>query len=160
MLGLSKRTEYALIALAYLVERPDNCCPAREIAAAYNLPQALLMNLLKEMHGAGLLRSTRGTKGGYRIAVNLDETSLYDLIQVIDGPVELVECVNEKTCCNSLEHCRISTMCPIQQPLRALHEKLIRFLKDVKISDLVVPGRRIDVPVELVGVGADTSGSL
>jgi Rrf2 family protein len=160
MLGLSKRTEYALIALGYLVERPDNCCPAREIAGAYNLPQALLMNLLKEMHQAGFLSSTRGTKGGYRIAVDLGETSLHDLIKVIDGPIELVECVNENKSCDQSNCCRISAMCPIQVPLQALHQKLIRFLKDVKISDLIVPGRRIDVSVDQIRMGSEAGASI
>jgi hypothetical protein len=40
---------------------------------------------------------------------------------------------------------------PSERPLLAVHHKLMRFLKDVTLSDLVMPGRRIDVPVELVG---------
>ena len=39
---------------------------------------------------------------------------------------------------------------PTEPPLLAVHSKLMRFLKDVKLSDLVLPGRRIDVPVEMV----------
>ena len=47
MLSLSKKTDYALIALAYLAERPGRVASAREIAAARNLPAALLMNILR-----------------------------------------------------------------------------------------------------------------
>lgn len=154
MLGLSKSTDYALIALSYLAERPEKYVSAREIAAAYELPTALLMNLLKGMQARGLLRSSRGTKGGYQIAVDLERTSLFDVVEAIDGSVRLVDCVSASDAdCGGDGACRVSHCCPVRGPLRALHGRLVRFLKDVKLSDLVVAGRRIDVPLELLGVG-------
>lgn len=164
MLGLSKRTDYALIALSYLVERPGRFVPAREIAEAYELPQALLMNLLKSMHQKGLLRSTRGTKGGYQLEQSPDKLTLFDLIQLIEGPIRMTDCMTPATepeggngTCGtdacSTQDCRAKRLCPVQAPLWALQHKFVQFLKDVKLSDLIVPGRRIDVPLELVGLG-------
>jgi len=154
MLSLSKKTDYALIALAYLADRPEHVASAREIAAAHNLPLPLLMNILKSLHQAKLLISTRGIKGGYRIAINPHRTSLYDLVLRVDGEVQLVDCANRSPADSCEESCcRISGDCPVQAPLQALHHRLVRFLKEVKLSDLILPGHRIDVPLESLGVG-------
>src|SRR5689334_12330008 len=85
MLCLSKKTEYALIALGYLAERPTEIVSAREIAGRFELPLPLLMNILKGLNRRGLLDSTRGIRGGYRLGRELAEASLHDLIQIVDG---------------------------------------------------------------------------
>jgi DNA-binding IscR family transcriptional regulator len=127
-------------------------CSAREIAGAYALPLPLLMNILKSLHRAGLLRSTRGTKGGYQIDARLDAASLHDLIETLEGGVKTRRHAFLGVHGDS-GHRSISGIQPMDAPVRALHYRLVRFLKDVKLSDLVLPGRRIDVPVEMVRVG-------
>ena len=149
MLTLSKKTDYALIALGYLAAEAGRIAPAREIAAAYNMPCALLMNLLKDLQQNHIVRSLRGTKGGYQLAGDPHRISLYDVIRITDGDLHTTECSCETEIPCS---CRVSHNCPIQSPLKAFHHKMIRFLKDVKLSDLILAGHRIDVPLELVGV--------
>jgi Rrf2 family protein len=135
MLSLSRKVDYALVALAHLLENPDQVASARVIAQAHGLPVPLMMNILKRLHQAGLLQSTRGMKGGYRIAVNLDRVSLARLIEVMQNPDGICEA-------------SITRRLSIQPPVQALQFKLIGFLEDVKLSDLLKPGRRIDVPLE------------
>jgi Rrf2 family protein len=93
MLCLSKKTEYALIALGYLAERSGQVASAREIGQAFDLPIPLLMNILKSLNKNDLLTSSRGIKGGYQIGPGLLTASLYDLIAILDGdqPAPLVE---------------------------------------------------------------------
>ena len=91
MLSLSKKTDYALIVLAYLAERPNRVASAREIATARNLPAPLLMNILKELHHLGIVRSTRGSQGGYELAADPSGTSLHDLVVAMQGPIKLVD---------------------------------------------------------------------
>src|SRR6516162_3683133 len=85
MLCLSKKSEYALIALGYLAERSGEIVSAREVAERFELPLPLLMNILKSLNRSGWLDSTRGVRGGYRIGRALENVSLHDLIQAIDG---------------------------------------------------------------------------
>src|SRR5690349_2284400 len=84
MFCLSKKSEYALVALAFLAEQPGRLASAREIAEARGLPIALLMNILKNLQGHGLLSSGRGVKGGYQLARDLGRLSLYELIAVVE----------------------------------------------------------------------------
>ena len=139
MLSLSKKVDYALVSLAYLVEHRGRISSARAISEAHRLPLAHLMNVLKAMHSRDILCSERGVKGGYQICTNLDDISLYDLIEAVDGDENGISPVAR----------RLSN----QPPLRALQYKLMKFLRLVRVSDLVVPGRKIDVPAELVTPG-------
>jgi Rrf2 family protein len=180
MLSLSKRVDYALIALAHLAERPGRVSPAREIAEAYDLPLPLLMNILKELNQSGWVRSSRGTKGGYEIGIDPKSVSLHDLIIMLEGPVQTTECVSaaretvvhqaaESCTCERDDRvhattvaspesgsscgCRVSRLCPVQAPLKALNDRLVRFLREVKLADIISPGRKVDVPLEMMGIG-------
>ncbi|MDB5322536.1 MAG: Rrf2 family transcriptional regulator [Phycisphaerales bacterium] len=150
MLCLSKKSEYALVALAHLAEQPGRTASAREIAQARLLPPALLMNILKNLQAHGLLRSTRGVKGGYRIDRELNSLSLYELIAIVECAANAAEpdcgCLEHLSdAANDMEFARFAGS---QGPVQALQFKLVRFLKDVRVADLVLPGRRIDVPIE------------
>jgi len=140
MLSLTKKTDYALIALGYLAEHRAKTVSAREIADAFNMPAALVMNILKTLHHSGMLSSTRGTKGGYRLTADLDRISMHQLIEILEGPVKLAECVivaNEEEKCGREGPCKIGKGCPIQAPIRALHGRLVSFLRETKLSELL-----------------------
>jgi DNA-binding IscR family transcriptional regulator len=95
------------------------------------------MNLLKRLHRTGLVRSVRGVRGGYLVSNQLDRVSLYDLITILE--VDPAHRVNGEAISGD-------GFAPIQ----ALQYRLIGFLKNVNVADLILPGRRIDVPIERV----------
>jgi Rrf2 family iron-sulfur cluster assembly transcriptional regulator len=137
MLCLSRRIDYALIALADLAQRGEGAvASARDLADANQLPQSLLMNILKRLHRHGIVRSVRGANGGYVLRGGLDDLSLYDLIGIVEDGDPM-----------SRQH--------RHGPVQALQYRLVKFLRDVTLSDLVMPGRRIDVPLERVGGGGE-----
>ena len=137
MIALSKKVDYALTSLAHLVENRHQTVSARQIADTHGLPVALVMKILKSLHQHGILSSTRGVKGGYQIAVNLDDLSLGRLIAVVDGN-------------GAAQAPGAPRRLSMQPPVQALQYKIVRVLHDVKVTDLVKPGRRIDVPWERV----------
>ncbi|MGA2497104.1 MAG: Rrf2 family transcriptional regulator [Tepidisphaeraceae bacterium] len=137
MFSLTKKTDYALIALCYLAERPHVVVSAREIAERFGMPPALVMNVMKSMHHGKLLVSTRGTKGGYRLIADLGKVSVHDLILVLEGPIRLAECIILDGECKGKASCKISRGCPIQAPIRTLHGRLVSFLRDVRLSEIV-----------------------
>ena len=149
MLCLSKKTEYALVALAYLAEQADRVASAREIAAAHRLPLSLLMNILKNLQGHGLLLSTRGVKGGYRLRADLNALTLDELVAMVDctGHGAEGDCGCLDPAQDALPKMDLSRQTG-SGPVQALQLKLAKFLKDVRVADLVLPGRRIDVPLE------------
>src|SRR5687768_10112410 len=138
MLRLSKKADYALISLGYLAEHSEHVVSAREIAERCQLPLPLLMNILKVLHQRGVLKSSRGASGGYRIASDLSKLSLLELSGILENADGDGETIDRK---------RFA----LHGPAQALQYRIVRFMKDVSVADLVMPGRRIDVPLERVG---------
>ncbi len=94
MLTLTRKTDYALIALTHLSHCKGTCVSAREIATLYGLPLPLLMNVLKLLSQQGLAKSIRGPRGGYELAEDAESITLYDIIQAVEGPIQLVQCID------------------------------------------------------------------
>src|SRR5215204_2869123 len=132
MLRLSKKADYALISLGYLAEHPEHVVSAREIAERCQLPLPLLMNLLKVLHQRGILKSVRGASGGYRIASDLGKLSLLELSGILENapagdgdPRGSGEMFDKK---------RFA----LHGPAQALQYRIVRFMKDVTVADLVM----------------------
>ena len=81
------------------------------------------MNILKDLHHIGIVGSTRGSQGGYELAIDPSTISLHDLIVAMQGPIKLVECAGEATPCThdnitDADACRVSGHCAVQAPLQ------------------------------------------
>jgi Rrf2 family protein len=139
MLTLTRKTDYALIALAHLAHEPAGFSSAREIAAKYNMPLPLLMNLLKLLAQKGLARSVRGPRGGYTLALPPDKITLTDIIAAVEGPVQLVQCIEHE-----LEdggkaddgECKLVACCPVRSPIHRIHDRLVAFLSGITLADI------------------------
>ncbi|MBI3864768.1 MAG: Rrf2 family transcriptional regulator [Planctomycetia bacterium] len=85
---LSAKAEYACLAVLELALRHDRSEPARlvEIAAPNAIPERFLVQILLQLKGAGFVSSVRGAAGGYRLAVEPHEISVWDIVQNVEGP--------------------------------------------------------------------------
>jgi Rrf2 family protein len=140
MLAFTRKTDYALIALTHLAQHPDECNSAREIAGRYGVPLPLLMNILKQMTQQGLAQSVRGPRGGYRLATSPDKISLNDIIGAVEGPVQLVQCVEwyqNKTRGKLKTGCDLMAACPVRPTIHRVHARLVEFLSGVTLADVV-----------------------
>lgn len=88
---LSAKTEYASLAMLELARRQDDEQPARlrEIADAHGVPSRFLVHILLQLKAAGLVTSTRGAFGGYRLAREASSITLADIHEVFDGPPDV-----------------------------------------------------------------------
>lgn len=155
MLCLSKKTEYALTALAFLARRGERVSSAREIAEAHALPLPLLMKILKCLQHHEMLQSTRGVRGGYRLLADLDETTLFDLVAMMECPDRPgAECGCMDHTADPMDRVKLSRSEPISGPALALQSKLVDFLKNMKLSDLLTRGRHVDAPARRPSVAA------
>ena len=141
MLALTKKTGYGLIALTHLASvRSDAPVSAREIAELFGMPASLLMNVMKDMAAAGLIESVRGAHGGYRLSCDPATTSLADLVDVIEGPFRLAECLGTDPRRGTDVACPVVDRCPIADPVHRVHRKMHNFLKTVTIAEIAEPG--------------------
>lgn len=138
MLGFTKRTDYALVALARLAEPGPGAAAvsARTIAERDGVPAPVLMNVLKSLVHHGLVISTRGARGGYALARPADGISVRDVLEAIEGRVRVTACCadDEESAC---QECGVFVRCPVTRSVRALNDRIQEFLGGISLSDLM-----------------------
>lgn len=132
MLRLSKKADYALMAMKHLALRGDRgSSSAREIAEQYGIPIELMAKVLQRLVRRGLLASQQGTRGGYQLARVPGQISVADVIQAIDGPVTVTACsTDEGGTCDQFAKCNV------RDPLRRVRERIAAALGECTIAEL------------------------
>jgi Rrf2 family protein len=132
MLSLSKKTDYALLALSYLagVDR-ERAANTREIADHYTIPAELLAKILQRLAKARLVISTAGPTGGYRLARSASEISVATIVEAIDGPPAITQCMKL-----SDNACEQSNRCTIRQPLARINARILQMLSLISLAEI------------------------
>ena len=131
MLRLSKKADYALIAMKHLAVRGDRgSSSAREIAGLYNIPIELMAKVLQRLVRRGLLVSHQGTRGGYQLSRTPIQISVADVIQAIEGPVTVTACSTEEGQCEQFSKCNV------RDPLYRLRDRILAALGECTIAEL------------------------
>ena len=131
MLRLSKKADYALMAMKHLaVHRDRGSASAREIAGSYGIPIELLAKVLQRLVRRGLLVSQHGTHGGYRLARAPVQISIADVIQAIDGPVAVTACSVHEAQCEQFSKCNV------RDPLWKVRERILAALGETTIAEI------------------------
>jgi FeS assembly SUF system regulator len=130
MLKLTKKADYGLIALRHLATTGSAAASAKDIADTFRIPLPLLSKILQKLARSGLLISEQGTRGGYRLARDARDISALEVIRTIDGPIILTHCFTEHAECDQ------SDLCPVREPLRKVHEGILKLLSSISIWDM------------------------
>ena len=131
MLKLTKKADYALMAMKHLAEHPSaGARSAKDVADAYGIPPEALAKILQRLAKAGLLLSQHGTNGGYTLARAAHTISAFEVIRAIDGPLFITSCVTVRGECGQSDRCNI------REPLRKVNESIEAVLKRIKISHM------------------------
>lgn len=132
MLRLSKKSDYALIAMKHLATRPDGggSSSAREISESYDIPLELLAKVLQRLVRARLLVSVQGTRGGYRLGRSAQSISVADVIQAVDGPVTVTACSTDDHNCDQY------SKCSIRDPLWKIKNRILESLNTVSVAEM------------------------
>ena len=153
--SLTRKTDYALVALTHLAEQAEIGGPpisARQIAGEYGLPQALLMNLLKELNRRGLVESRRGAGGGYYLARPADRICLAEVVEAIEGPVAVALCCCEEPTPltptnNGHGACRVKEHCPTTGTMKRLNDLVVGFLQRTTLADVVADDLQLSLHI-------------
>ena len=150
MLKLSKKADYALIAVKHLATRQDlHACSAHEIAQEYGISGTLMAKVLQTLARQGLVAAKHGASGGYQLAKAPEQVSALEVISAIEGPVLITSCVSSHGPCYAMERCSV------REPLRRVNEGILQLLSALKMSQL---SEETPEPV-LVELGQDAVGA-
>jgi Rrf2 family protein len=136
MLRLSKKADYALLAMRHLAAHADRgACSSRELAETFDIPPEMLAKVLQRLVRAGLLESHQGIRGGYGLARASATVSVADVIKAIDGPFTV-------TACSEVDHsCDQYSKCTIRDPLWRIKDRIVAALAATSIADLAVDAK-------------------
>ena len=131
MLKLSKKADYALIALKHLAMRDGRgSSSAADIAVLYGMSTPLLAKVLQKLAKSGLVAARHGSSGGYTLGRHPSKISALDVISVVEGMPFITSCVT------SHGECDILTTCTIREPLRRVNNTIMDVLAKVTIAQM------------------------
>ena len=129
MLKLTRKLEYALIALRHMQDKEDIFISAKEIADMYLIPYELLAKILQQMTKLNYIKAAKGPRGGYKIRKGLTEISLTKFIEDIEGPIGIVDC-NINSDCVQLDNCNI------RMPLKQINSNIRAIFNGIRVGDI------------------------
>jgi Rrf2 family protein len=106
LMQIPRRVDYGLRAIIYLSEQePDKCCSIAEIARNQGMPKKFLEKIIQDLIRSGLIKSKRGSCGGYALAKPAESISFYDVIEALDGPIAVNVCLDHEVGCDLIPRC-------------------------------------------------------
>jgi Rrf2 family protein len=103
---LTRAADYAVRVMIHLALLPAGArLPLGELANAVAVPESFLSKVLQTLTRAGFLVSRRGADGGFELAPGKSEVSMLDVVQAIDGPIQLNVCLRGEESCERMEQC-------------------------------------------------------
>ncbi len=155
MLRISKLTDYATVILAKFAVTPGAQLTATGLAASTNLALPTVSKLLKQLHRRGLLHSTRGLHGGYRLARSALEITAADILDAMEGPMALTECAGDASRCDIEHHCTVG------HAWQRVNLAIRRSLQEISLEELAglaAPGSRPKVRAVPITLGLAARG--
>lgn len=129
---LNQSTEYAINGLAYLAKNSDNRCVfVSEIAQSQGASESYMGKIFQSLTKAGIVRSSRGLKGGFTLVKNPKEISLLDVIEAVEGPLAFSQCAIIGKGCPRFKTCKLR---PI---LSEVQKKVELFLAQKTVKNIL-----------------------
>jgi len=140
MFTLTRKADYALVALTGLADSDPERLSTRELATRLQLPLPALRNILKDLCNHGLVTATFGARGGYRLARAPAEISVAQIVEAIEGPMKFALCCPKPGEQPESHTCRLAHSCRIKAAIRQMHGRVIQVLDQVSLKDLAAAG--------------------
>jgi FeS assembly SUF system regulator len=143
MLRIGKLTDYATVLLATMAGDRARLHTAAALAERTHIAAPTVAKLLKQMHRAGLVNSTRGTRGGYELARSPDDISAAAILDALEGPIALTECSS------ATSQCCIEQSCSVGRTWQRLNVAIRRSLNEISLAQLAgLDHRAPTMPIE------------
>ncbi|HNO93894.1 MAG TPA: Rrf2 family transcriptional regulator, partial [Anaerolineales bacterium] len=132
---ITRQADYAVRAVLHLARNGDQRTATSSIAEEQRIPPSFLAKIISQLSIAGLLHTSRGARGGVTLARTPQEITLLEVIEAIDGPIQLNECVGDTGACSFDENC------PLRPVWCEAQEVLVKRLKGTNFADMIAKGQ-------------------
>ncbi len=129
MLKITKKVEYALIAIKHLSENPKKLSSVSDMSTAYGIPREILAKTMQTLAKENIVESVKGPQGGYRNKNKTSDISLNKFFEVLEGPTAIMDCYFESGC-NHLSSCNIKT------PINKINDSVRHLFDNITLADI------------------------
>ncbi|MDR0377854.1 MAG: Rrf2 family transcriptional regulator [Spirochaetaceae bacterium] len=137
---ISTKGRYSLEALLHIaLLPPGDLASTRAIAEATSISEGYLEQLFIPLRKAGIVQGIRGPLGGYLLNREPEEIRVGDILRIVEGPLELVECVNSEVCPKEAG-------CMSKHTWSELYQEISRCVDSITLMDLVSAYHAMDQP--------------
>ena len=144
MLRFTKRADYGLMAIHYIaVHEAVGAVSAKRIAEEFSIPPELLAKILQRLARERLIVSQNGPRGGYVLARRPIEITVGQVVRALEGPINIVECLEEDSDCPQMARCNL------RRPVQKIQAAISQMLDSMTLAEL----SGADVP-ELMSIRA------
>ncbi len=132
MLRLTRQSDYGIVLMTHFAaDREHRVQNARDLSRCVNLPLPTVSKILKALARASLLVSHRGVKGGYSLAREPEDISVGEIIEALEGPIALTECLDDET-----DECAIEFCCPVRTNWQRINHAVRDALGGIPLSEM------------------------
>lgn len=138
MFKLNRMTDYAIVVLGFLAQRRGDILATAQIAELTGLNQPTVAKVAKTLVAADLLVTQRGVHGGYRLAREAAMISLVQIVEAMEGPIAVNDCVE-----GAQDPCMGVNCCFRSRNWNRVNCVVRNALNDVNLEDLIDPEQLI-----------------
>jgi Rrf2 family protein len=132
MLRFTKRADYGLMAIHYIASHEDaGVVSVRRIAEEFTIPPELLAKILQKLAKERLIISQNGPRGGYVLARRPIEITVGQVVRALEGPINIVECLEEDSDCPQMARCNL------RRPVQKIQAAISQMLDTMTLAELV-----------------------
>lgn len=103
---ITRATDYAVRVLIYLTTLPEGArIAAAELARGIEAPESFVSKILQQLEQRGMVSSHRGAGGGFQLAVQPEKVSLLDVVEMVEGPLQINLCLPGEATCDRKSWC-------------------------------------------------------
>lgn len=128
---ITRETDYAVRALLYMAGCQAETVSVSELVKVLKVPWAFLRRIMQILNKKGVVESSRGKGGGFRLALPLEKIFLIDLMEKLQGPLKLNECLFKKKICPDRNSCLL------KKKIEAIEKEMTAKLKAITLASLV-----------------------
>lgn len=116
---ITRQADYAVRAMLYLARQGgDQRSATSHIAKEMKIPPSFLAKIISQLSIAGLIHTSRGAHGGVTLLRSVEDISILEVLEAIDGPIALNECTLNPATCEFGSECPVHSLwCEVQSDL-------------------------------------------
>lgn len=128
---LTRNADYGVRAICYMACKEGELVSIPELVKKLNIPRAFLRKILQILNRKKLVRSYKGLGGGFQLAVSSEKIKIIDIIEALQGPFKINECLFKREICPNRKKCLL------KEKIDRIESDVISQLNSISIKDLV-----------------------